>query len=81
MDSNKKKKNRKILGIVVIGGIVIVGTMLYQAMKIESLKKKLYMAEGENENLKYTVSGYEKELKQLIYQTGKLSSQRRNNNE
>ena len=64
---NKKKK------CFIFAGIVI---LLYLLLEIESLKKKLYITEGKNENLKYMISGYEKELKNLIYQTGKLSQKK-----
>lgn len=64
---------------IIIAGISIGGAIVCLS-RIKSLEKKLYMCQGEKENLGLVIKGLEKSLKNAIYQIGKLSGRKRDIN-
>lgn len=68
----KKRKKVIIFGTTVGIGII----MVYQALRIQKLENSLSFVLGEKKNQEFLIKGLEKELKNLLYQMGKLSTKR-----
>lgn len=69
----KKRDKRIILGVI---GVVGIGIIIYQSLKIKNLERSLYVCQGEKLNLETINKGYRKTLENLTYQLGKLASKK-----
>lgn len=78
MEKVKKFIKENKVPIIIVG--VSMGVIVYQGLKLKSLEKKLYMCQGEKENLGLVIKGLEKSLKNAIYQIGKLSGRKQDIN-
>lgn len=69
----KKRDKRIILGVI---GVVGIGIIIYQSLKIKNLERSLYTCQGEKLNLETINKGYRRTLENLIYQLGKSASKK-----